>query len=102
MLGISILFLVYNLVNLPFTKPIHNYRANICHLSQFVCLFIALYYRSMKSTTSSKEVANEEYPAYIFLASILISFVVSFIVLVYELIIFIMDCCCSKGEEVKS
>ena len=52
-LAFSILFLVYNLVNLPFTKAYHNYRANICHLTQFVILFVAMYYRSMKSTTSA-------------------------------------------------
>lgn len=49
-LALSILFLLYNLVNLPFTKAYHNYRANICHLTQFICLFVAMYYRSMKSS----------------------------------------------------
>jgi hypothetical protein len=48
-LAFSLAFLLYNLVNLPFLKAYHNYRANICHLSQFVILFITMYYRSMKS-----------------------------------------------------
>lgn len=52
-LAISIGFLLYNLVNLPFTKAYHNYRANICHFCQFIILFIAMYYRSMKSGASS-------------------------------------------------
>lgn len=56
-MGISIAFLLYNLVNLPFSKAYHNYRANLCHLVNFLTLFVALYYRSMKSTTSSEEVA---------------------------------------------
>lgn len=51
-LAISLFFLLYNLVNLPFTKAYHNYRANICHLTQFICLFVALYYRSMMSGAS--------------------------------------------------
>ena len=50
-LGLSIIFLLYNLVNLPFRKAYHNYRANICHIAQFVCLFVAMYYRSMKVNT---------------------------------------------------
>lgn len=50
-LALSIMFLLYNLVNLPFTKAYHNYRANICHLTQFVTLFVAMYYRSMMSTS---------------------------------------------------
>lgn len=49
-IAISILFLLYNLINLPFTKAYHNYRANVCHISQFICLFITLYYRSMTSS----------------------------------------------------
>jgi len=50
LLAFSILFLLYNLVNLPFTKAYHNYRANLCHFAQFVTLFVAMFYRSMKST----------------------------------------------------
>ena len=46
-LAISIFFLLYNLVNLPFRQAFHNYRANLCHLTQFLCLFIAMYFRSM-------------------------------------------------------
>lgn len=49
-LAITIMFLLYNLVNLPFTKAYHNYRANICHLTQFITLFVAMYYRSMRSS----------------------------------------------------
>jgi hypothetical protein len=52
-LALSIGFLLYNLVNLPFTKAYHNYRANICHFCQFIVLFVAMYYRSMKSSASS-------------------------------------------------
>ena len=50
-LALSLLFLLYNLVNLPFVRAYHNYRANICHFTQFIILFVAMYYRSMKSTT---------------------------------------------------
>ncbi len=46
-LAASIAFLNYNLINLPFVKAYHNYRANICHICQFICVFSAIYYRSM-------------------------------------------------------
>ena len=52
-LAISIFFLLYNLVNLPFRQAFHNYRANICHLTQFLCLFIAMYFRSMTQNATT-------------------------------------------------
>lgn len=39
----SFLFILYNLINLPFIKPVHNYRACFCHLTQFVILLTANY-----------------------------------------------------------
>jgi hypothetical protein len=62
-LGLSLLFLLYNLVNLPFAKAYHNYRACLCHMTQFITLFVAMYYRSMKSTTSPTIVASIFSPA---------------------------------------
>lgn len=64
-LAISLFFLLYNLVNLPFQKAYHNYRANICHITQFICLFVALYYRSMMSEASSSRVDEIYVPVYI-------------------------------------
>jgi hypothetical protein len=52
-LALSLAFLLYNLVNLPFSRAYHNYRANICHLSQFAILMIAMYFRSMKSEATA-------------------------------------------------
>ncbi len=62
-LGCSLFFLVYNLVNLPFAKAYHNYRACLCHLAQFITIFVAMYYRSMKSTTEPSLVAAIFSPA---------------------------------------
>ena len=56
-LGCALMFLIYNLVNLPFAKAYHNYRACLCHFAQFITIFVAMYYRSMKSTTAPSEVA---------------------------------------------
>ncbi len=87
-MALSIAFLLYNLVNLPYKKAYHNYRANICHFTQFISLFVAMYYRSMKSTTSRSTVAKVFAPAYIQLTFIGLSLLVSIIVLSYEIYLF--------------
>jgi hypothetical protein len=97
-MALSIAFLLYNLVNLPYTKAYHNYRANVCHFTQFVCLFVAMYYRSMMSTIPSTDMANVFSPVYLEMSAIVISLVVSMAVLVYEIYLFVLDCM-KKGED---
>ena len=63
-LALSLFFLLYNLVNLPFRKAYHNYRANICHFTQFICLFVGMYYRSMKRNTPVDDVNSIVSPVY--------------------------------------
>lgn len=48
--GFSILYILYNLINLPFKDAYHNYRANICHVTQLVILFVTNYYDSLTET----------------------------------------------------
>ena len=64
-LAASIAFLLYNLINLPFVKAYHNYRANICHICQFICVFSAIYYRSMNRSHDPNVVSNIDSPVYI-------------------------------------
>jgi hypothetical protein len=64
-MALSIAFLLYNLINLPYKKAYHNYRANICHITQFICLFVAMYYRSMMSSTSKTAMATVFSPVYL-------------------------------------
>ena len=73
------------------TIPPHavNYRANICHFCQFICLFIIMYYRSMKSSTNDITVSTIFAPVYIWYICIVISLIVSLIVLMYEIYIWI-------------
>ena len=92
-MALSIAFLMYNLVNLPYTKAYHNYRANICHFAQAICLFVTMYYRSMMSSTPITDVASIYSPAYLEIAAIFISLIVSLVVLAYEVYIFIKECC---------
>lgn len=63
-LVISIFFLIYNLVNLPFTKAYHNYRACICHFAQFVILYIAMYYRTMANGADGDTIDSTVNPVY--------------------------------------
>lgn len=96
-IALSITFLLYNLVNLPYTKAYHNYRANICHFTQFICLFVAMYYRSMMSSTPTSDTAQIFSPVYLEMSAILISLIVSVVVLCYEIYLFVLDCI--KGKE---
>lgn len=82
-MALSIAFLLYNLVNLPYAQAIHNYRANICHFAQAICLFVTMYYRSMMSSSTAAEVASIHKPAYLEIAAILISLIMSLVVLIY-------------------
>lgn len=100
-IALSLAFLLYNLVNLPYAKAYHNYRANICHLTQFVCLFVALYYRSMMSSTSRTAVSTVFSPVYLEFSCICLSLIVSLIVLVYEIYLFILECWQKKDNSRK-
>ena len=97
--GICLAFLLYNLVNLPFTDAYHNYRANLCHTTMLITLFVALYYRSMKSNTPSQEVAYIHDPARLEIAAILICMIVSLVVLVYDFYQFVRECIKSKDNH---
>lgn len=50
-LAISIAFVLYNIINLPFASAFDNYRANICHLTQLVTLLVSNFYTAMKANT---------------------------------------------------
>lgn len=99
-MALSIAFLLYNLVNLPYAKAYHNYRANICHFAQAICLFVAMYYRSMMSSVPTADVASIYGPAYLEMAAILISLIVSLVVLVYEVYIFVKECCGPSNQKI--
>lgn len=61
--GITLAFLLYNLINLPFSKAYHNYRGCICHITQFITIFVSMFYRSMKSTSDPSTVPYIFLPA---------------------------------------
>lgn len=50
-LAFCIAFMLYTIVNLPFSNAYHNYRCCFIHLTMLFTLLTTNYYRSMKSTT---------------------------------------------------
>jgi hypothetical protein len=50
-LGVSLIFMLYVIVNLPFISVYQNYRAGFIHITMLVTLLVTNYYRSMKSNT---------------------------------------------------
>ena len=85
-MGLSMGFVFYNIINLPFSDAIQNYRANIVHITHFITLLVTNYYRSMKSTTSLEVKARLHIAAKLEISMIVICVIVSFLVLVYEII----------------
>ena len=99
---ISIYFIIYNLVNLPFRKAYHNYRANICHLSQFAILFIAMYYRSMNDGYSINQLDSLVNPVYFELSALGLCIVVGGIVLAVDVYVWVREMreeCCREDED---
>ena len=88
---ISIYFIIYNLVNLPFIKAYHNYRANVCHLSHFSILFIPMYYRSMNEGYSLNQLNSLVNPVYFELAALGLCLAVSAVVLVVDIYVWIRE-----------
>ena len=50
-LFINLLFILYNVTNLPFKDTYQNYRASLCNLAQLAILLVTNYYRSLKHYT---------------------------------------------------
>lgn len=57
-LALSIAFILDNLVNLPYIKAYHNNRANVCHFTHFISLFVVMYYRNMPKNESVEDSAT--------------------------------------------
>ena len=51
-IAISQIYIMFNIINLPFLSTLQNYRANLCHITQLIILFTTNYYRSMRYNDS--------------------------------------------------
>lgn len=84
-LAFELLFLLYIVVNLPFTNVYQNYRCALVHITTFMVLLTTNYYRSMKSNTELEIKGKIYTPALMELVLIVGVIAVSFLVLVYEI-----------------
>lgn len=82
-LGFSLMFMLYMMVNLPFTNVYQNYRCGLIHFTMFFTLLTANYYRSMKSNTPMEVKGRIYTPAVIELVLIVCCIGISSVVLVY-------------------
>ena len=64
---------------------------------------VTSYYRSMKSTTPMEEKAHLNTAAHVELGAIVVCLVISFVVLVYELVKFFQKVCkeCKRNKKIK-
>ena len=53
-LAFPLAYLLYIIVNLPFSSAIMNYRACLIHVTELIILLGTNYYRSMKSNTPTE------------------------------------------------
>lgn len=83
--GISVIFMMYLITNTPYKQGYHNYRAIFDNGTIMVSLFIAMYYRSMKSNTDIVISSQILEPAAISLFCLLFSTVFSVVCLFYEM-----------------
>lgn len=83
-LFISITFILFNIINLPFKSVLQNYRANFIHLTQLFTLFVANYYRSIMANTPLNQKSHTHKPAMILIILLILCAIFSLVVSVYE------------------
>lgn len=84
-LAFSMAFMLYTIVNLPFTNVYQNYRCSLIHITMLYTLLTTNYYRTMKSTTPIEVKGRIYTPAIIELILMVTCMGVSFVVLAYEI-----------------
>jgi hypothetical protein len=50
-LAFALAFMMYHIINLPFSNFVQNYRSGLIHITMLYILLTTNYYRGMKSTT---------------------------------------------------
>ncbi len=101
-MGFSFVFLMYFIVNLPFSNVFQNYRAGLIHLTMLYILLTTNYYRSMKSNTPMNIKGRIYTPAVIELILLISCIAVSFIILAYEIYQIIKILRSKKATKTKS
>ncbi len=100
MVGFSMLWMLYNLANLPFKQAYQNYRANFCHIAQLLILMVSNYYDSMLETELLEKKAYKFTAAEIEIAAVYVCVGFSGLCLVYDSVIFIKNILKKKSNKV--
>jgi hypothetical protein len=79
------IFTMYLWGSVPFKKAYHNYRSVIAQLCVMAGLLNAMFYRSMKSTTSISLRTGILGPAYLLVILLFICILISLSILIYEI-----------------
>jgi hypothetical protein len=83
-MAFSLSFIMYTIINLPFSDTMQNYRCCLIHGSMLYTLLTTNYYRGMKSTTPLEIKGRIYTPAIIELVLIMLCIGFSFFVLSFE------------------
>lgn len=99
--GLSIAFTMYVIINLPFNDVFQNYRTGMIQATTMYILLVADYYRTMKSNTPMTAKGRIYGPAMVELLLIAICIVVSCVVLIRELYQMIRHCMNSRSKKIR-
>lgn len=83
--SVSVIFMVYLMTNTPYVKGYQNYRSITDQVAIMVSLFVAMYYRSMKSTSDVATVSQILAPAFLSIVVMYTATAISAATLGYEL-----------------
>ena len=100
-LAISLAFMIYNLVNLPFIDTYQNYRATLCHFTLMFIIFVANFYTVMKVNTPLEVKSRMFTVAKLEIILILICVFVSLGCLIYEIYLYIYNKCHKSESKIK-
>lgn len=98
-LGLSLCFTLYIIVNLPFTNPLENYRTALIQVTIIFILFTADYYRTMKSTTAYEVKGRIYIPAIVEIVLMGACIAASVVLLVQDVVNTVRECRKSKAKR---
>lgn len=98
-LSTSLVFILYNIVNLPFVQAYQNYRANFCHWTQLVILLVTNFYTIMRANEGIEQKAMIFSPAQIEIILVFLCVFISLACLIYEIYLMIVAKYYSSDER---
>jgi hypothetical protein len=101
-LGVSLAFLIYTVINLPFNDAYQNYRSFLIHFTTTYILLTTNFYQIMKSSTPLEVKAFIISPAVIELVLLGCCIVASMACLAYELYLAVKVCKYKRDMKIRN